>query len=329
MRSLTSLTFVVGLAFAAVFAASPARAVALNHTWVSSTGTDGSSCGSDTSPCATFAGALANTNGSGEISCLTSGDFNAGYTLIQKPITINCEGVVGANIGYVVVNLPSTGNVVLRGLEINGSSLSFPTCFGGTADAGLVTFFGAATLHLEKMKIGNLVGAGCGVLFEGLGSGPSVLDVTDCDITDIGSGTGTGIYITGLNNAANVSFSINNSRIVNNVFGVVVDGTASATVNGAIKNSVVSGNNTGNGITLSNSGGPSDQVLVEETTVLNNFHGLVARGSTANILVRNSSVTANALGLYTVNSGTLSSYGNNSVNNNTTDGAFTGTVGLK
>jgi hypothetical protein len=44
--------------------------------------------------------------------------------------------------------------------------------------------------------------------------------------------------------------------------------------------------------------------------------------------VRNSSVTSNNVGLF-VNGGSLLSYGNNSVNNNTTDGAFTGPVGLQ
>ena len=61
---------------------------------------------------------------------------------------------------------------------------------------------------------------------------------------------------------------------------------------------------------------------------MGNNYGLVAGGNAA-MRVRNSSVTANSVGLFAVNGASLLSYLNNSVNNNTTDGVFTGTVGLQ
>ncbi|MGO9594531.1 MAG: hypothetical protein ACLPZ0_12660 [Steroidobacteraceae bacterium] len=47
------------------------------------------------------------------------------------------------------------------------------------------------------------------------------------------------------------------------------------------------------------------------------------------MLVRNSSIFNNGTGLFTTGGGVLFSYGTNSVNGNTTNGTFTGTVGLK
>jgi hypothetical protein len=52
-------------------------------------------------------------------------------------------------------------------------------------------------------------------------------------------------------------------------------------------------------------------------------------GSNAGILARNTTVYGNAIGLDAANGGAPFTYGNNSVNGNTTNGAFTGTVGLQ
>jgi hypothetical protein len=81
---------------------------------------------------------------------------------------------------------------------------------------------------------------------------------------------------------APASFTIENSRINGNYFGIVADSTSNGggTIRGVIKNSVVSGN-TQNGITVSGGGG-SDVLMVDGTTVSSNGnHGLVAGGSNA------------------------------------------------
>jgi hypothetical protein len=110
-----------------------------------------------------------------------------------------------------------------------------------------------------------------------------------------------------------------------NYFGVVADGTQGGTIRDTISDSVVSGN-TENGITMSSSGS-SVVFIVDQTKVSGNFHGLVAGGTGAAMLARNTSVFNNTAGLYAVSGGTLYSYGNNSVNGN--NGSFTGTVGLQ
>jgi hypothetical protein len=88
----------------------------------------------------------------------------------------------------------------------------------------------------------------------------------------------------------------------------------------------VSGN-TEVGVSAISAGSPA-WFLVDQTEVSGNDYGLGAGGSGADILVNNSSVFGNATGLYT-NGGALYSYGNNRVNGNSTDGTFTGTLGLQ
>jgi hypothetical protein len=52
-------------------------------------------------------------------------------------------------------------------------------------------------------------------------------------------------------------------------------------------------------------------------------------GSTAGLLVANSTIYNNGAGINAVNSGQVVSYGNNRLNaNNGNDGAFTSTIGL-
>jgi hypothetical protein len=71
-------------------------------------------------------------------------------------------------------------------------------------------------------------------------------------------------------------------------------------------------------------------LVLDQTKVTgNSAAGLFVSGSNAGMLARNSTVSGNTVGLDAINGGTLSTYGNNSVNGNTTNGAFTGTVGLQ
>jgi hypothetical protein len=304
--------------------AAPAAAASA-HTWVSTGGTDNGSCGSATSPCASFQGAYNNTAADGEITCLNSGSY--GGVTISKSITINCEGAVStaSTIGISTIG----GVVVLRGLDFDaaGSNFTNPCGFvnGIAQSSAPVNVFTWGTLHLQKVKINHLTGAGCGVQIVPA-TGSITLDIADSDITDNGtSGTAAGIYIASFSDAM---VTIENSRINGNYFGIIADATNGGSIRGVIKNSVVSGNSQ-NGITVS-SNGASNVLLIDGTAVSSNGnHGLAVSGSGDGMLVRNTSVFNNTGGgLFAENGGTLYSYGNNSVNgNNGNDGTFTGTVG--
>ena len=306
-----------------MFAASAHAATTLAHTWVASNGSDANNCDRPT-PCASFAGAYNKTNAGGEITCADSGNF--GGLGISKSLTVNCESNIGNNsldggVSFMTINGTSV-TVILRGLDLDGiDETNNVPCTGVGAS---VNFTGSGTLHLQKMKINNLTSSNCGVGFTP--NGTATLDITDCDITDNGSsGLAAGIYVQPASGVT-ARVSIDHSRINGNYFGILLDGTAGGIINGTINDSVVSGNVT-NGITL-HAASSSVTLLVDHTIVMGNNFGLVAGGNST-MRVRNSSVTANGVGLDAVTGASLLSYLNNSINNNTTDGTFTGSVGVQ
>ena len=325
MRKIVQWMLVIGLAFAPVVSSAPAEAT-LAHTWVSSSGNDSNNCDRPT-PCATFGGAYNKTTAGGEITCTDSGNF--GGLGINKSLTINCESNIANNsqdgaVAFIAIEGTSI-TVTLRGLDLDGAGEnSTVSCVGPTATGANVYFTGSGTLHLQKMKINNLTGPNCGVQFNP--TGLATLDITDCDITDNGgSGLAAGIYVQPASGVT-AHVSIDHSRINNNYFGILLDGTAGGIINGTINDSVVSGNVT-NGITL-HAASSSVALLVDHTIVMGNNVGLVAGGNSV-MRVRNSTVTANGVGLDAVTGASLLTYGNNSVNGNTSDGAWTGVVNLQ
>lgn len=325
MQKIIRLIFAIGLALATVLLAVPTRAsTTSNHTWVSSTGTDNTTCGNPATPCATFQGAYSNTATSGEITCLGSGNF--GGVEISRSITINCEYAIGSTLqlnagqNFLITGLGVT--VVLRGLDIDALA-----DLGQSGNCNsMITFTGSGVLHIQKVKINH--NSNC----DGVGfvpSGTASLTVSDSDITDNGtSGVVSGIYIQPQSSGVQVNVAITRTQVQSNYFGIVADGTLGGIIRGTISDSVVSGN-VNNGITVSSTGS-NVVLLVDQTKVSGNNYGLVASGSNAGMLVSNSTVANNATGLFTSGGGVLYSYGNNRVNaNTTTDGAFTSTVGLK
>jgi hypothetical protein len=207
---------------------------------------------------------------------------------------------------------------------INGSSIIVHirglTMWGvGTG----ITFLNGSALYVENCIMFN--DDANGIVFES--SAAAKLFISNSTIRNNGNaGTVAGIHVVPASGVqANVT--IEHSRIEGNYFGIIADSTQGGT-NGVIRGSVVS-NNVENGITASTT---SSNVLliIDQTEVAGNLHGLVAGGGTAAIMARNTTVTGNTVGLFTVNGGQLFSYGNNSVDgNNGNNGAFTGPATLK
>jgi len=115
MRTIGFLVAVCALGLSTVPAAAQAT-----RTWVSGVGDDANPC-SRIAPCKTFAGAISKTAAGGAINTLDPGGF--GSVTITKNITIRSDGVEagvlvsGTNGINVIVNVGSTGSVVLEGLE--------------------------------------------------------------------------------------------------------------------------------------------------------------------------------------------------------------------
>jgi hypothetical protein len=320
--TLTLLAF-VGALFVTITSHTPAQAQPV-HTWVASNGNDGANCDRPT-PCATFQGAYGKTNAGGEITCVDGGNY--GFLNISKPLTINCEAVIGtttsnggASIGGIGVSgLAATDVVILRGLDIDGANVS--------AIGALVLFISAGTLRLEKMRVSNIHGASHGISFQP--SGAAKLHVSDSFIANngiSGSGINAGINIKP-GSSVEATVMIERTVIDNNLFGIFLDGTNGGTIRGVVKDSVVSGN-LNNGISI-NTSGANVSLLVDNATVSGNNYGLAVAGTGGLLLVRRSTITANNNGVATFNGGQAVSYRDNAVNNNTVDGAFSFSIGTQ
>src|SRR5262245_36750294 len=69
---------------------------AIDRTFVSTTGADSAGCGAFTSPCRTFASALANTNPAGQVTALDSGLYDSSNIAITFSVTLTAAPGVHA-----------------------------------------------------------------------------------------------------------------------------------------------------------------------------------------------------------------------------------------
>jgi len=267
------------------------------RTYVSGTGSDSNPC-TATSPCLTFAAALALTVATGEIYVLDSANY--GPVTINKAVTITSEGAMGGVLGTsgaaITISAGANDVVNLRGLDIDG---------GNTGSVG-VQFNSGQALNIQKSIVHNFTSSG--INFSP--SGASTLLVSETTVANNGS---NGIS---LNN--NATGAISRVTVSKNGVGILAFGNGvSVTVTDA-----VAGNNT-YGI-----GASSAAVMVRNSTVSNNSVGISADQS-AVVRVGQSTITANGTGWQASNNGQVISFGNNNLAGNTSDGTASTTVALE
>jgi hypothetical protein len=289
-------------------AATPALAQA-TRTWVSGVGDDANPC-SRTAPCKTFAGAIATkTAAGGEIDCLDPGEFGA--VTITQSITIDCNsnvGTIASASTAITINASTAVTVVLRHLNLNGL---------GTAPNGITTVgFPSGSVTVENCTVQGYTGAGIGFT-------PS---------------SGRGLL------------QVSNSQVINNGFGISV-APASGQIASVTLNGVEVAGNGNNGVSLAGPGvvagtmrdslvasnavdgvqSTASQVFftVEESSIIANLSsGIHTTSAGSNLNVTASTVSANGTGIKAT-SGSIVSFGNNTLNGNGSDGAFTSTASLK
>jgi hypothetical protein len=299
--------------------ATPASAQA-SRTWVSGVGDDVNPC-SRTAPCKTFAGAISKTAAGGEINCLDPGGFGA--VTIIKSMTIDChytEGGALAGGNGVVVNLPAVTDVVfLRGLDI----------FGVNPPSNGVRFIAQGTLHIEDSVIRRFNAASSqGVSFQPTGS--SKLFISNTIISDNGNGvTGGGILIkpTGSGSAR---VELLNVRVNNNAnIGLSVDTTGNT---GFVAFNVADSHfigTTGSGVSVL-AGAEINGMITDSTIAHNTASGLVGNGALVTVRVGNTSIIGNAsvsgAGVSVLNAAQVRTYGDNRLDGNFADGAFTAVI---
>lgn len=326
LRRITLRLLVLGVFTLAFTSFAQAQAT---RTWVSGVGDDVNPC-SRTAPCKTLAGAISKTAINGEIDALDPGGF--GTLTITKSITIDGTGTFlsvlasGApacftiNLTSVVGNDPLS-TVRLRGISCNGSGLSGAIgTHTGTRGINVST---ANTrqikLIVQDMQIFGFVNEG--ILFASNG-GQLVVD--NSAIFDNGT---KGIMVD--SSGANANFAtIQDTHMVLNQEGLRAETNARI----SCKDCDVS-NNT-NGVVSATVGGTAEINLTDSMVANNNQFGISSDGSGGSSIIRinNTMVTNNtgavgALGLRTVNGGTITSTGNNMIDGNTSNGTVSGPAG--
>jgi len=288
------LSFVVAIVVLVALVAAPAHAQA-TRTWVSGVGDDANPC-SRTAPCKTFAGAISKTATGGEINVLDPGGF--GGVTITKSITISSEGfeagVLVSGTNAIIINATTTSDVVLRGLDIEGL---------GTGLVGVKALGNLGSLHVENCTINNFRGTnGSGIE---IAVAPAVAATTEVHIEDTivrtnGQGTGGGIFVNPGANAT-VKVSLDNVQLLNNTFGLKVNG---ATSNVSVNDTTAS-NNDFAGFSAAAAGA----VLQIEKSVAHGNNPGVSCVAGSNVRLGNSSITGNAAAV----AGTCSTYKNNDI----------------
>jgi hypothetical protein len=298
--------FALILGSAAAMASLPASAAGATRTWVSGVGSDANPC-SRTSPCQTFAAALANTAINGEINCIDPGGF--GTVTITQSVTIDCTGnyasiLAGSGTG-VIVNIPTSPDdphrsVRLRGLAINGTGLGTRTGIDG------IRVVSASSVFVEDTVIGEFTQTGVKVA-----TTSETVNLTLDNVTIRNINT-NGVSMT--TTKGQVVASFNNVRIDATSVAIAALGLARANVD----NVMLVHNSTG----IMTTG--SDNIINVDNTKISYAKTGVKGLDGSTVRISNSVITQNETGL--ASGGSIVSMSGNSLTGNTTDGAFTGTV---
>lgn len=268
------------------------------QTWVSGVGNDANPC-TRTAPCRTFAGALARTAVSGEISALDPGDF--GTVSISQSVTISGTGTLASvtvsAANGIDLNLGPTDVVILRDISINGL---------GTANTG-IRYNSGGTLMVDHCSIYGFI-RGIDARLNGNGN----LKVLDCVIERMRD---DGLHLTTL--AGELLLTVDNTRIMN----CAGDGIeALSNVRGAISRCRV----THNPISGVKTSGTNSLLNLDDVFVSYGSIGLQASAGSS-LRVSDCTIAQNATGL-SLNGGTINSFQGNALMGNPTPGAFSTTT---
>lgn len=320
-----ALIFTAFLAGGLVF--SGAASAQATRTWVSGVGDDANPC-SRTAPCKTFPGAISKTAAGGEINCLDPGGFGA--VTITKAIAIICDniqqaGVLVAATNGVIINVPAGTHVTLSGLYIDG--------LGSTGVAGVngVYVLQGGNVTLRNLTISGFRN-GYGVNFINTAAGKLIMHNVSVIESGVASNTATGGVLVQPAAGITADVSIFDSRLMNNEnVGIRLDtvGIVGSVINATIRNTVITGNASGMLVKAPPSTG-TVKLMLDHTAISNSAsYGMIVNGSGSTVRVGNSVISNNLTGLMVLQSAAVLSYGNNLLDGNGTDGAFTGTIPTK
>lgn len=314
----------IALGSAAVVAGallSTAASAQSTRTWVSGVGDDVNPC-SRTAPCKTFQGAIVKTAAGGEINCLDSGGF--GTVTITQAVSIICDTVeagvlAGSGTNGIVIAAGPTDAVVLSGLDIQGVS--------GSLNGILVT--SAGSLRVTNSSVRGFASTNYGI---NLSSTTSLSQVFLDHVTVINNGlvaAGGGILVSPASSTS-TTIMIRHANIQNNgSVGIRFDngGKTGAGIYATVDDSVFSADSTGI-LLKSTSNANVLTATVTNSIISRNAYGVVVNSTSAPLFGGNT-ITDNATGIFLNGLSTVTSFGDNHLGGNVTDGAFTTNTGTK
>jgi hypothetical protein len=299
MRTFVRSALVLGTVL--LLHANPASALN-QHSFVASTGNDANACTLD-APCLTFQAAVNATVANGELEVLDSADF--GSFTVSNPITIinniGFAGVLQTGGGQYGIDINTSGQVVLKGLTIEGNGS------GGTG----IRFRGTGTLIVSSTRIAGFTTAGLSFL----PSGSATLTYAGGSINNISGGLGVNVAPSALGSTdvVRVLLEIDSQ---NNATGVQVLGdglNASAKIFAVIQNGNALNNTTGINV---QSSGAITKVFVGNDTINGNTTGLQVSGAAASLTLGGNTIMGNVTPT-AAPSGVLNTFNNNSFVGNT------------
>ena len=283
------------------------------RTFVSLAGADANPC-TFASPCKSVQHAHDVVAAGGEIRMLDPGSY--GLLTITKAVSIlgDGHGGIAASSGAtaVTINAGQNDKINLRGVLLEGFNS------GGAA----VLFNSGAKLTVQDCMIRNFLGVG--IFFT-----PNTTSKLTVSNSVISSTASSGMLIQP-SGSASVTGVIDGVQIDNSTSsdGLEVFGNqTSGTIQVVVSRSVIVQNRF-SGIVVQSTNG-STKVTVRDSTISSNLsNGLEASAGAATLRVTRSTITGNDTGFLAQSGGTLTSYGDNTLEDNTTNGSPTSTIGF-
>jgi hypothetical protein len=250
------------------------------------------------------------------------GNDTTGDGSVENPFATLVKAESVANTGdTVLVGAGDVGPVVINNKNLSIISLTGGGIFNPGTHA--ITFNGGANreLTVRGLTIDQGGSANSGILFNS-GRKLNVFDTT------IQNGSGNWGGITFRSTTAS-ELNVRNNTI--NGFGTSGNGGAisilprnGADVTGRISDSFLS--NSRFGVRVFPGDGSTANLLISNTTITGGTTGISASGVGSQVVVNESAITHNALGVQALNSAQIRTRVNNTMFGNAIDGTFTGTV---
>jgi hypothetical protein len=293
-----------------VLGAASAANAAANRTFVASTGLDTNPC-SRTAPCRSFGAAVAQTSAGGTVLVLDS----AGY----GPVTIAQSVAIIAPPGVYAGVTATGGNAII----ISGTAASDTVTLRGLSVESVGAFSGIfmitnplRTLYVQQCFIRGF--SDWGIYYEPSNPG-SVVFVEDTTV----SNCGIGVYPFGGSGqvSTNPEATIDHCRVEENSYGIWFDSAGGTVTN------TIAGSNGATGFRAR-----SSEMTLDHCVTSNNATGIQSDGAV--VRVTNTTIVDNLLGLAQSNDGGIltrvtgdlaNPVKTNTLQNNATPGAFTGT----